>query len=147
MPLPSYVVHSMEGRARLRHSVLGTAAGMEKALEALSVQKKILEIRPGRSSVLLLLESRASLSGICKALEETLPELRRPAVATGISCAEGALRLWDMSPRKLENRALVAVLGFSAVLGLAGSGKAHALTSAAFALLAARHIWTRRQAL
>ncbi|MCD7984700.1 MAG: hypothetical protein LUG19_10710, partial [Desulfovibrio sp.] len=53
----------------------------------------------------------------------------------------------DLSPRKLELRALLAACGLSVALGFAGNKSAHLLAGTAFGLLAARHVWTRRKAL
>lgn len=154
----SYLVHAMEGRARLRHPILAGTAERETALTVLRGTEGVLEARPGSSSVLLLLAPDADLESICRKLENALPALRQPAhipenahrsapLSRFPGFRHGKARLCDLNPRKLELRALLAVCGLSVVLGLTGSKNAHAVTGAAFSLLTAWHVWTRRKAL
>lgn len=157
--MTTYLVHAIEGRARLRHPFLAGTAGQERALAALSGRSGVLEARPGSGSILVLLTPDADLDGICRDLETALPELCRPAdgcrcrsARSGASALSGLLRRGQsaslgLSPRKLELRALLAACGLSIVLGFTGNGRAHLLAGTAFGLLAARHVWTRRKAL
>ena len=145
MILPHYVVHAIEGRARLRHPVLGTAEGRAAALELILARDEVRDIEQGRESLLLFLKPGtdvAVLIALCAALEAKIPALKKPAAA---SCSLS--RLVGVPPRKLENRALFAALGVSAALGVMGSEKAHVFTAAAFGALVAHHVWTRRGAL
>lgn len=166
--MSTYLVHAMEGRARLRHPALAGTAGRERALAVLSAKSGVLETRCGSGSILLLLTPDADLGGICRDLEAALPELCRPATGcpserTGVSAnlpaggsmttvLSGLLRRGQsvslgLNPRKLELRALLAACGLSVILGFTGNGRAHLLAGTAFGLLAARHVWTRRKAL
>lgn len=132
--MTTYLVHAMEGRARLRHPFLAGTAGQERALAALSGRSGVLEARPGSGSILLLLTPDADLDGICRELETALPELCRPAdgcrcrsARSGASALSGLLRRGQsaslgLSPRKLELRALLAACGLSIVLGFTGNG-------------------------
>ena len=143
--LPHYVVHAIEGRARLRHPALGTDEGRNAALELLLARDEVRDIEQGRESLLLLLKPEAdpvALLALCAALEARIPALKKPAAS---SCSLG--RLTGLPPRKLENRALFAALGVSAALGVMGSERAHVFTAAAFGALVAHHVWTRRGAL
>ena len=162
--MPTYLVHAMEGRARLRHPALAGTAGRERALAVLSGKSDVLEARCGSGSILLLLTPDADLGGICRDLEAALPELCRPAKACRsgafangpaggpMTVLSGLLRRGQtvslgLSPRKLELRALLAACGLSIALGFTGNGRAHLVAGTAFGLLAARHVWTRRKAL
>ena len=145
MLFPAYVVHVIEGRVRFRHPVLGTAEGRARALAVLEAQSLVKEVRQGRESLLVFLNQPESTEStvlvLCKALEETLPAIRREAPGLLPQLLPG------VSPRKLENRALMTALGVSTALGFMGSEKAHVFTATAFGLLVAHHIWTRRGAL
>ena len=145
MLFPAYVAHVMAGRVRFRHPVLGIAAERVKALAILEAQSLVKEVRQGRESLLVFLDqpesTESTVLALCKALEEVVPAIRREA--------PGLLpqHLPGVSPRKLENRALMTALGVSTALGLMGSEKAHVFTATAFGVLVAHHIWTRRAAL
>ena len=148
MLLPDYVVHVMEGRARLRHPVLAADAGKDRAMEVLAGQAGVKAFFPGHSSLLLMLDERADLAAtmasVCAALEAALPELKETGRA---ACRCPLKKIAGETPRQMENRALLAALGASAILGFIGSGRAHVWTSAAFCVLAAHHIWARRKAM
>lgn len=75
---PLYLVHLMEGRARLRHSALADADQQERALALLGRESGVLETRPGAQSVLLILATDADIVGICERLEAAVPDLGRP---------------------------------------------------------------------
>ena len=145
MLFPAYVVHVIEGRVRFRHPALGTAAGRAKALAVLEAQSLVKEVRQGRESLLVFLDqpesTESTVLALCKALEEALPAIRRDVSGLLPQLLPG------VSPRKLENRALIAALGVSTALGFMGSEKAHVFTAAAFGVLVAHHVWTRRGAL
>lgn len=82
--LPVYVVHSMEGRARLRHPALGEVAVRATAQAALGKEPGVDEVRPGAESLLLLLQPGADVAEICVRLEKSVPALARPlAVVAG----------------------------------------------------------------
>ena len=144
MPMPDYVVHAMPGRARLRHAALGTDGGKDRAMAVLAEQDGVRAFFPGHSSMLLMLDERTDLSvtlaQVCAALEAALPELK----GAGRACACPLRKLAGATPRQMENRALLAALGASAILGLTGNSRAHLWTAAAFGLLVTRHIWARR---
>lgn len=148
--MPDYVTHVMPGRARLRHAALGTEAGKDRAMEVLAEQPGVLAFFPGHSSMLLKLDEKADLVAtmvaVCSALEAALPELaetRRAAVSKQCPIR----KLAGATPRQIENRALLAALAASAVLGFTGRGRAHLWVSAAFCALAAYHVWARRKGL
>ena len=76
--LPTYVVHCMEGRARLRHPALGEIAVRAAAQSALGKEQGVDEVRPGSESLLLLLQPGVDVAGICARLEARVPALARP---------------------------------------------------------------------
>jgi hypothetical protein len=127
----------------------------ETALTVLRGTDGVLEVRPGSSSVLLLLALDADLESICRKLENALPALRPPAHipenahrSAPLSCfpefRHGKGCPCGLNPRKLELRTLLAVYGLSVVLVFTGSKNAHAATGADFRLLTVWHVWTRR---
>ena len=75
---PAYVVHCMEGRARLRHPALGEAAVRTAAQDALRNETGVDEVRPGAASLLLLLQPGVGMAEICARLEKSVPALARP---------------------------------------------------------------------
>ena len=79
--LPVYVVHSMEGRARLRHPALAEVAVRAAAQAALGNEPGVDEVRPGAESLLLLLQPGADVADICTRLEQSVPALARPLAA------------------------------------------------------------------
>ena len=64
--MPTYLVHAMEGRARLRHPALAGTAGRERALAVLSGKSDVLEARCGSGSILLLLTPDAIWRRPCR---------------------------------------------------------------------------------
>ena len=76
--LPAYVVHCMEGRARLRHPALGEVAVRAAAQNALGKEEGVEEVRPGAESLLLLLQPGVDVAGLCARLETSVPVLARP---------------------------------------------------------------------
>lgn len=76
--LPAYVVHCMEGRARLRHPALGEVAVRAAAQNALGKEQGVDEVRSGAESLLLFLQPGVNVAGICKRLEASVPMLARP---------------------------------------------------------------------
>jgi len=111
--LPVYVVHSMEGRARLRHPALGEVVVRAAAQAALGKEPGVDEVRPGAESLLLLLQPGADVAEICARLEKSVPALARPLawwrrkgalrlVLAGASSGGGA-----MPPVRLPARASV----------------------------------------
>ena len=81
MPLPAYVVHAIEGRARLHHAVFGTEKGMQTTVETLAAHNSVKSVTAGHNSILLTLTPSAKLEVICKALEKALPELAATGAA------------------------------------------------------------------
>ena len=75
MSLPAYVVHAVEGRARLCHVAFGTERGVQTAVETLAAHNCVTAVTAGCNSLLLTLTPTAKLEVICKALEKALPEL------------------------------------------------------------------------
>lgn len=162
---PLYLVHLMEGRARLRHSALADADQQERALALLGRESGVLETRPGAQSVLLILATDADIVGICERLEAAVPDLGRPdaevrakralnrnvarngVLKKGKSPAAGLKLCCGLSARKLEVRAMLGALGLTVLAGLWGGSRAHLLTGSAFGLMAAQHVWQRRKAL
>ena len=149
MALPSYVVSYLEGRARLRHAILRTEAGLQKALDVLGKQKKIREVQQGAGSLLLFFDPSLQLESVLKSLEQEIPELaaqsasdrQKPMVP---QCLE---QLFGVSLRRIENRSLLMLVGLAALFGFVGNGSTHTALSAAVLALMARHVWLRRQAL
>ena len=60
--LPAYVVHCMEGRARLRHPALGEVAVRAAAQNALGKEQGVDEVRSGAESLLLLVQPGVQLA-------------------------------------------------------------------------------------
>ena len=73
--LPAYVVHCMEGRARLRHPALGEVAVRAAAQNALGNEEGVEEVRFGAESLLLLLQPGVDVAGLCARLETSVPVL------------------------------------------------------------------------
>ena len=143
--LPTYVVHFMEGRARLRHHVFGEQNKLALATSLLAKEAEVQEVRSGHGSLLLLLQPGADVLALCAKLEEALPGLKEfsPQATRHVYLSQ-----WKgVNSRRLELRALTGVSLLCLVSGLFASSKWHVLSGFAFAALAARHIWTRREAL
>ena len=153
----SYLAHSMEGRARLRHPLFSDEQQRKKILTLLEREADVLEVRPGRASLLLLLTPDADIAALCSRLEQFMPELAQEAEAekSTLRCRKSLPKIVSrvtpvfrgVSPRRLEVRAMLGAGGLCLVLGLLGSGRGHIAAGGLFSLLAARHIWTRRKAL
>lgn len=73
-----YVAHLMEGRARLRHPALADAGARETARVLLLDEAGVCEVRPGKESLLLLMDSGTDFAAICLRLEEKMPGLLTP---------------------------------------------------------------------
>lgn len=168
--LPAYVVHCMEGRARLRHPALGEVAVRAAAQNALGKEHDVDEVRPGGESLLLLLQPGADVAGICARLEANVPVLARPqaevaaerraaararrhekwrggAAASATAGGHGDKRnMLGLSRRKLEVRAMMGAAGVCLAAGLSGSKPVHILAGLAWAVMAGRHVWVRRKA-
>ena len=174
--LPAYVVHCMEGRARLRHPALGEVAVRAAAQNALGKEQGVDEVRVGAESLLLLLQPGVNVADICKRLEAIVPILARPlaevaaerrAAARTRRCkkwhdntaaranaapsahvgGQGDKRnILGISRRKLEVRALIGVAGVCLASGLTGPKPVHLLTGLVWAVMAGRHVWVRRRA-
>ena len=159
--MPSYLVHVMEGRARLRHAALRDPETCASAQNLLQKEKDVREVHPGKGSLLLLLTEQADLAAICERLEEKLPQLVSPlplasAIQTGRAGQRSGLTATlgkmlpgcnGISPRRLETRTMFGVAGLCVLSGLIGGKGAHVLSGGLFALMAARHVWIRRKAL
>ena len=143
--LPEYVVHSIEGRARLRHPASRDAERRASAQSLLSAEPCVSEVREGRESLLLTLKRGADMSALCAKLEGTLPELK-PA-APGARRAKGSCAVAGLAPRRVELRVLTGLSLLCLASGFFSSGKVHMAVGLGFALLAGRHIWVRRAAL
>ena len=174
--LPAYVVHCMEGRARLRHPALGEVAVRAAAQHALGKENGIEEVRPGAESLLLLLQPGADVAGVCARLEASVPVLARPqaevaaerrAAARARRCEKwqggdaaravaaprpatgrrGDTRdIFGISRRKLEVRAMMGAAGVCLAAGLSGPKPVHILAGLVWAAMAGRHVWVRRKA-
>lgn len=155
--MSTYIVHAIEGRARLRHTALTDPETLAQAQALLEQEDSILTVQPGKGSLLLLLADKADLTGICERLEAKIPALSQETASGEVhpTCAgdfSAMLRKFvpdctDMTPRRLELHALLGLGGISLVLGFLGNKGGHVLTGGLFTLLAARHTWKRRKAL
>ena len=175
--LPAYVVHSMEGRARLRHPALGEVAVRAAAQRALGKENGITGVRPGAESLLLLLQPGVDIAGVCARLEACVPVLARPqaevaaerraaaharrcekwrggaaahalAVPRATAGGRGDRRnIFGISRRKLELRALIGVAGVCLASGFSGPKPVHLMTGLVWAVMAGRHVWVRRKAM
>ena len=155
--MPTYLVHVMEGRARLRHAALRNPETCASALALLQEEKDVREVLPGKGSLVLLLAEKADLLAICQRLERKLPQLVSPPTApdsrscraAGLPAALGRLLpgCSNVSPRKLEVRAMFGMVSLCVMSGLVGGKGAHVLSGGLFALMAARHVWVRRKVL
>lgn len=74
----SYVVHAIEGRARLRHPILADAGARGEAQALLLDEEGVNEVRVGSESLLLLMSPGTDFAAICQRLEEKIPGLLRP---------------------------------------------------------------------
>ncbi len=74
----SYVVHAIEGRARLRHPILADAGTRGEAQALLRDEEGVNEVRVGSESLLLLMSPGTDFAAICQRLEEKIPGLLRP---------------------------------------------------------------------
>lgn len=174
--LPAYVVHSMEGRARLRHPALGEVAIRAAAQSVLGKESAVDEVRAGAESLLLLLQPGADVAGICARLEDSVPVLARPkaevaaerrvaararrcekwrsgdaasasAAPRPAACGQGDKRnMLGISRRKLEVRAMMGAAGVCLAAGLSGPKPLHILAGLVWAVMAGRHVWVRRKA-
>ena len=172
--LPAYVVHSIEGRARLRHPALGEVAVRAAAQNALGKEAGVEEVRPGAESLLLLLQPGVDVASICARLEKSMPVLARPqaevaaerraaaharrcekwrsggATATAarpVTGGQGDKRnMLGISRRKLEVRAMMSAAGLCLAAGLSGPKPVHILAGLVWAVMAGRHVWVRRKA-
>ena len=174
--LPTYVVHCMEGRARLRHPALGEIAVRAAAQSALGKEQGVDEVRPGSESLLLLLQPGVDVAGICARLEARVPALARPmaevaaerraaararrceklrsgAVASAADAPRTAAgrqgdkrNMLGISRRKLEVRAMMGAAGVCLAAGLSGPKPVHILAGLVWAVMAGRHVWDRRKA-
>lgn len=174
--LPAYVVHSMEGRARLRHPALGEVAVCAAAQNALGKESGVDEVRPGAESLLLLLQPGADVAAICARLEASVPVLTRPKAEVAAErraaararrrekwqcgndagasstprpamCGLGDKRnMLGISRRKLEVRAMMGAAGVCLAAGLSGPKPLHILAGLVWAVMAGRHVWVRRKA-
>lgn len=75
---PPYVAHLMEGRARLRHPALADADVRETARVFLLDEGGVCEVRPGKESLLLLMDSGTDFAAVCQRLEGKIPGLLTP---------------------------------------------------------------------
>ena len=174
--LPAYVVHCMEGRARLRHPALGEVAVRAAAQNALGKEQGVDEVRSGAESLLLLLQPGVNVAGICKRLEASVPMLARPQAEVAAErraaararrcekwrgnnaahalaaprtavCGQGDRRnVLGISRRKLEVRAMMGAAGVCLAAGLSGPKPVHILAGLVWAVMAGRHVWVRRKA-
>lgn len=158
---PSYVVHVMEGRARLRHPALRLDSVAGAAISLLKKQGGVRDVRSGAGSLLLTLDPQADLVAICAALDKAVPQLASCSGAE-VRGACGAVRrisgLWavgadgkcaimGVSPRKFEARSMLGFAGLCLSALASGSKRLHITAGLAWALLTARHVWVRRKAL
>ena len=68
----SYVVHAIEGRARLRHPALADVRARGEAQALLRDEKGVNEVRFGSESLLLLMNPGTDFAAICQRLEEKI---------------------------------------------------------------------------
>lgn len=139
--LPAYVVHSMEGRARLRHHALLDNATCTQAKTLLAEAPEVREVQPGYGSLLLFLQPDADMAALCARLEDALPALRCAAHAEKKPSSRRC------SPRRWEVRLLALVSLLCLASAFYGSGKLHMYVGLALTGLMTRHAWQRRAAL
>lgn len=174
--LPVYVVHCMEGRARLRHPALGDIAVRAAAQAALGMEPGVDEVRPGAESLLLLLQPGADVAAICARIQARVPILARPqaevaaerraaararrcekwrgdaaaravaAPSTSVGGQGDRRNVLGISRRKLEVRAMMGAAGVCLAAGLSGPKPVHILAGLVWAVMAGRHVWVRRRA-
>ena len=71
----SYVVHAIEGRARLRHPALADVRARGEAQALLRDEKGVSEVRFGSESLLLIMSPGTDFAAICERLEEKIPDI------------------------------------------------------------------------
>lgn len=147
--LPSYVVSSLEGRARLRHPLLRSEEGAARVTAVLRKDGRIYEIVRGSGSLLLFFDPSLSIGTICAALEREIPEFTQAAkkVSSGSWFWDLLGNCFGVRFRRLELGAMLLSLGASVLSIALGLNTPHLLLSALFVLLTARHVWVRRTAL
>ena len=144
MDNPNYVRSLIDGRMRLRHPIFATENGLQRVHEALKDEKKISEIRPGQSSLLIIFDPAIKGKKICQKLEEALPELK----STPETKSNDPLKdLIGLTQRQFGLYSLLGALGLTTFFGFLGAKTAHIWTGAAFLALTTQHIWNRRKAM
>lgn len=136
--MPAYLVHHSRERVRIRHQALSNPQAQARVFGFLREKTGIAGIRPGRNSLLLLLEPSANIALLCRELEAAFPFLRetRPC-------------LQPMHRRGRQCRLLVLLAAGVATVGLSMTGlkRVHAVAGSVFTLLAMEHVWKRRTSL
>ena len=140
----NYVRSLIDGRMRLRHPIFGTDGGLKTVQEVFKDEKKITEIRPGQSSVLIFFDPTISGEEICKRIEEALPEL---TVCPETSHQDPVKDILGISKRQLGLRSLASLLCLTTMFGFFGSKTMHVWAGGAFLALSILHIWDRRKAI
>ena len=113
----SYVVHAMEGRARLRHPALADVRARGEAQALLRDEKGVNEVRFGSESLLLLMSPGTDFAAICQRLEEKIPDLLRPKAE--VASAHKAERRAQFGAKQAGHKGKGAVrgTGFGDMLG------------------------------
>ena len=113
----SYVVHAMEGRARLRHPALADVRARGEAQALLRDEKGVNEVRFGSESLLLLMSPGTDFVAICQRLEEKIPDLLKPKAE--VASAHKAERRSQFGAKQAGHKGKGAVrgTGFGDMLG------------------------------
>lgn len=143
-----YITSFVEGRVRLRHPALcsGNNEASLRAVLGLLPGIHNVVINPRTSSLLLEYDpaqlSREQLTGMAESWLATMPS--DPAVDV---TPPRTLRALFPDGTKCANRAMLASLGTSMVLGAAGRTGAHVVTGGLFLALVLAHIYCYRKCL
>ncbi len=113
----SYVVHAMEGRARLRHPALADVRARGEAQALLRDEEGVNEVRFGSESLLLLMSPGTDFAAICQRLEEKIPDLLKPKAE--VASAHKAERRAQFGAKQAGHKGKSAVrgTGFGDMLG------------------------------
>ncbi|MGE4310315.1 hypothetical protein [Desulfovibrio sp.] len=113
----SYVVHAIEGRARLRHPALADVRARGEAQALLRDEKGVNEVRFGSESLLLLMSPGTDFAAICQRLEEKIPDLLKPKAE--VASAHKAERRAQFGAKQAGHKGKGAVrgTGFGDMLG------------------------------
>lgn len=149
--MSAYIVHSAGERVRFRHHIFAQADKKRQAMEVLKKIEGIAGVKPGASSLLVILEPEGNLKAICEKLELAFPELAKAESESLIRAGRNRTSSCQKSPtnsmRHLELKSLLASGATTVGLAIFGLHHLHALAGGIFSLFAIQHIWQRRHRL